>query len=68
MASGNSFRLRDFGCDLVQARFYATAMDAKHGRASKAPVKEEREEGRCISDAYKRRVRELREEGGESLL
>ena len=28
VASGNSFRLRDFGCDLVQARFYATAMDA----------------------------------------
>ena len=36
-----------------------------HGRASKAPIKEEREERRCISDAYKRRVQELREEGGE---
>ena len=35
----------------------------KHGRASKAP--EEREEERSISDAYKRRLRELREEGGE---
>ena len=37
----------------------------KHGRASKAPVKEGRENTGSISDAYKRRVRELREEGGE---
>ena len=36
------------------------------GRASKAPAKREREkEEQAISEAYKRRVRELREEGGE---
>ena len=36
------------------------------GRASKAPIKREREKAeQAISEAYKRRVRELREEGGE---
>ena len=35
------------------------------GRVSKAPVKEEGAEKRSIADAYKRRARELREEGGE---
>ena len=37
----------------------------KHGRASKAPVKPERPDDRCIADAYVKRVRELQEEGGE---
>ena len=37
----------------------------KGGRASKAPVKEEAGEKGSIADAYKRRARELREEGGE---
>lgn len=35
---------------LLQRKHYRVL---KHGRASKAPVKEEGEEGRCISDAYK---------------
>ena len=37
----------------------------KGGRASKAPTKEEKPEGREISEAYKARVREARAEGGE---
>ena len=37
----------------------------KHARMSKAPVKDEVEEKGSVSDGYKRRVRELREEGGE---
>ena len=40
----------------------------RHGRASRAPVKEEGAaalEGGALSAAYKERVRELREEGGE---
>ena len=35
------------------------------GRASKAPTKQDKPEGREISEAYKARVREAREEGGE---
>ena len=35
------------------------------GRASKAPVREEREDERGIMAAYQRRTAELREEGGE---
>ena len=35
------------------------------GRVSKAPVKPEMPEERAISDAYKQRVRTVREEGGE---
>jgi len=38
----------------------------KGGRASKAPVKEEIPDERCIADAYVRRLRELQEEGGEA--
>ena len=37
----------------------------KNGRASKAPVKAQREETRSIADAYKKRAHEAREEGGE---
>ena len=35
------------------------------GRSSKAPIKEDRTEGRDISEAYKARMREARAEGGE---
>jgi len=35
------------------------------GRASKAPVREERDDERGIMAAYQRRIAELREEGGE---
>ena len=37
----------------------------KGGRASKAPIKEDKPEGREISEAYKARMREARAEGGE---
>ena len=50
---------------------YADLLQRKHhrlldkGRVSKAPVKAEGKETSSIGPAYKRRVRELREEGGE---
>ena len=54
--------LRDPGSAHLLQRKHHRLLE--HGRASKALVKEERENTGSISDAYKRRVRELREEGG----
>ena len=57
--------LRDPGSARYLQRKHCQLLGSKRGRASKAPVKEERPDERCIADAYVKRVRELQEEGGE---